>query len=71
MLAEKRILLIGAWDDLNVSFENIFLPLYRELKNEKAEDVTVAGVKGGHSLKNSRDELVETIIEWIKEKSTR
>ena len=66
MLIEKRILLIGGWDDLNVSFENVVLPLYRELKKEKTEDVTVFGVKGGHSLKNSRDEAAQIIINWIR-----
>ena len=71
MLAEKRIQLIGGWDDLNASFENIVLPLYRELQKENAQNVKIMGVQDGHSLKNTRDELAEAIIEWIKEKSTR
>jgi limonene-1,2-epoxide hydrolase len=66
MLAERRILLIGGWDDLKASFENIVLPLYRELKKEKAEDVTVVGIKDGHSLRNSRDEVAQIIINWLR-----
>jgi pimeloyl-ACP methyl ester carboxylesterase len=66
MLAEKRILLIGGWDDLKVSFENIVLPLYRELKKEKAEDVTIVGIKGGHPLKNSRDEVAQIVVNWLR-----
>ena len=71
MLAEKIIQIIGGWDDLNFYFENIFLPLYRELQKENSQNVKIMGVQDGHSLKNTRDELAEAIIEWVKEKSTR
>jgi pimeloyl-ACP methyl ester carboxylesterase len=36
LLVQKRILLIAGWDDHSVSIENIVLPLYSELKKEKA-----------------------------------
>ena len=71
LLVQKRILLISGWDDHSVSIENIILPLYRELKKEKAENVKIVGFQGDHSFKNSRAKLAQTIIEWIKEKSTR
>ena len=71
LLVQKRILLISGWDDHSVSIENIILPLYRELKKKKAENINIVGFQDDHSFKNSRDKLAQTIIEWIKEKSTR
>lgn len=68
LLAQNRILLIAGWDDPNVSVENIVLPLYRELQKENAKDIEIVGFQDNHSFKNSRDELANTIIEWIKEK---
>ncbi|MFO7853447.1 MAG: alpha/beta fold hydrolase [Bacteroidota bacterium] len=71
MLAQKNILLIGAWDDVNVSIENVVLPLYRALKNEKAKNVKITAVQDDHSFRNSREELAQIIIEWIKTTSER
>jgi esterase/lipase len=70
LLVQKRILLIAGWDDHGVSIENIVLPLYRELKKDKAENIKIIAFQDNHSFKNSRDELARMIIEWIKEKST-
>jgi dipeptidyl aminopeptidase/acylaminoacyl peptidase len=64
-LAPKDILLIAGWDDGNVSIENIVLPLYRSLKNEKAMNVKIIAVPDSHSFRNSRDELTQIIIEWL------
>ncbi|MFC1784699.1 alpha/beta hydrolase [Candidatus Neomarinimicrobiota bacterium] len=64
-LIKKNILLIAGWDDNSVSIENIVLPLYRELKYEKAKNVTITAVQDDHSFKNSREYLALTIIEWI------
>jgi len=66
LLVQKRILLIAGWDDHSVSIENIVLPLYHELKKEKAENIKIIAFQDNHSFKNSRDELAKTIIEWIK-----
>lgn len=71
MLAQKYILLIGAWDDVNVSIENVVLPLYRALKKEKAKNVRITAVQDNHSFRNSREELAHIIIEWIKTTSER
>ena len=66
LMAPKDILLIGGWDDRGVSIENIILPLYRALKNENAKKVKITAVQDNHTFRNSREELAQTIIEWIK-----
>ena len=66
LLVQKDILLIGGWDDHKVSIEHIILPLYRALINEKAKNVKITAVQDNHSFRNSREELAQTIIEWIK-----
>lgn len=66
LLAQKDILLIGGWDDHNVSFEHIILPLYRSLKNEKVKSVRIAAVQDNHAFQNSEVEIAQTIIKWIK-----
>lgn len=69
LLVQKKLLLIAGWDDKNVSVEKIVLPLYRELKKEKAQNVKIVAVHDNHSFGNSREELAEAIIKWIKHKS--
>ena len=66
LLVQKNILLIAGWDDNKSSIENIILPLYRELKKEKAQNVKIVAFQDDHSLKNCRDELAQTIIEWLR-----
>jgi esterase/lipase len=66
LLVQKDILLIGGWDDHAVSIEHNILPLYRALINEKAKNIIISAVQDNHSFRNSRDELAQTIIEWIK-----
>ncbi len=66
LLAQKDILLIGGWDDRNVSIEQIVLPLYRALKNENAQKVKITAFQDNHSFRNSREEVAHTIIEWIR-----
>ena len=66
LLVQKSILLIAGWDDHKASIENIVLPLYRALINEKAKNVKIVALQDDHSFRNSREELAQTIIEWIK-----
>lgn len=65
-LATKNIFLIGGWNDWNVSIENVVLPLYRALLKEGAKDVKITAFQDNHSFKNSRGEIAQVIIEWIK-----
>lgn len=66
LLVQKSILLVAGWDDNNASVENIVLPLYRALNKEKAQNVRIIAFQDDHSFRNSREELAQTIIEWIK-----
>ena len=65
LLAPKNILLIGGWDDQNVSIENRILPLYRALINAKAKNVKIRAIQDSHSFRNSREELAQIIIDWL------
>jgi len=66
LLVQKSILLVAGWDDNNASVENIVLPLYRALNKEKAQNVRIIAFQDDHSFRNSREELAQKIIEWIK-----
>lgn len=66
LLAQKDILLIGGWDDTKITIDQFILPLYRALKNEKAKNVRIVAFQDDHAFSNSRAELAQTIIEWIK-----
>ena len=65
-LVDKNILLIGGWEDVNVSIDHILLPLYRTLKNEKIQNVEFIVYHTTHAFSNVRDKLAEDIIEWIE-----
>jgi hypothetical protein len=71
LLAIKDILLIGGWDDVNVSIDHSILPLYRALKKEKAKNIKIIAFQDSHAYRNSRDRLAQTIIEWLKTSSER
>jgi len=68
LLTDKNILLIGGWEDVNVTIEDRLLPLYRALKNEKIDNVTFIVYHTDHSFSNVRDELANTIYTWIVNK---
>jgi dipeptidyl aminopeptidase/acylaminoacyl peptidase len=66
LLADKNILLIGGWDDQNVSIEDKILPLYRALMGAEAKNVKICAVQDDHSFRNSREEIAQIIIDWLK-----
>ncbi len=66
LLAHKHIMLIGGWDDINISLEHHLLPLYRALRNENAQKVKITAVQDNHSFRDTRVELTQIIAEWIK-----
>jgi len=66
LLAQKDILLIGGWDDQNVTIDHHILPLYRALNNMKAKNVEIVAFQDDHAFRNSRAELAQTIIQWLK-----
>lgn len=66
MLATKDILIIGAWDDPMATIDQLILPLYRALKKDNAQNVSITAFQDNHSFRNSRPELAQTIVKWIK-----
>ena len=65
-LANRDILLIGGWDDMNVMIEQHVLPLYRALVDVKARKVQIAAFQDNHAFERSREELATTVISWFK-----
>jgi hypothetical protein len=66
VLAHKDILLIGAWDDIQVPFDGIVFPFYKALKSEKAAHLRLVGFQDDHYFNKTRKELAETIINWLQ-----
>ena len=66
LLAKKNILLIGGWEDVNVTIDDQLLPLYRAIKNGKNENVEFIVYHTNHSFSNVRYKLAEDIIKWLK-----
>lgn len=66
LLATKDILLIGGWDDKQTTMEAFILPLYRALQNEGAKNVRFIAFQDDHYFQNSRPELAEAVINWLK-----
>lgn len=66
LLADKNILLFGGWDDMQVSIENVILPLYRALINKGSKNVKITAFQDSHAFSKSKDQIAQTIIEWIK-----
>jgi uncharacterized protein len=66
VLAKKDILLICGWDDAQVTIDHFTLPLYQELKNEKAKNIKIVAFQDDHYFINSRNEVAQTIIDWLR-----
>ena len=65
-LADRNILIIGGWDDTGPTMERYILPLYRALKEAKAQNVQITGFQDDHTFGKSRAELAGVITDWIK-----
>ncbi len=64
-LADRRILLLGGWEDQQVSVEDILLPLYRKLKANGAGDVTFRVYHCDHGFTPVREQLSDDVSSWI------
>lgn len=64
-LADRSILLIGGWEDTQVSIEAILLPLYRALKGAGAGDVTFLVYHGKHNFTAERQRVASGIRDWL------
>lgn len=65
LLLNRDILLVGGWDDSVIALEDHLLPFYRTLLRNGAGEVRIEAIQDDHEFPNSRDRLVEIIIEWL------
>lgn len=65
-LKNRDILFLGGWDDKSCIVEEFIIPLYRRLQELNAESIKIDVFNTDHSFRNVREELTETIHNWIK-----
>ncbi len=68
-IKDRNILFIVGWLDTGCPLEVTALPLYRKLKQLKAENISLKGFDSDHSFSNVRDDLANTIIDWINKQN--
>lgn len=66
-LSRKRLMLVGGLDDVVVPLEEHVLPLYRTLRGLGTGELALEVYQDDHAFAAVRDELTETLIEWILE----
>lgn len=64
-LKNNDILFLGGWDDKSCIVEEFIIPLYRRLRELNAENIKIRIFDTDHSFGNVREELTETIQDWI------
>jgi pimeloyl-ACP methyl ester carboxylesterase len=64
-LSNRSILLIGGWEDMNVTIDNMLLPFYRALKAAGTSDVTFMAYHATHGFNSVRDRLTKDLYRWI------
>ncbi len=67
-LKDREILFITGWLDITVPMEEFIIPTYRHLKNMNPEFVSIRAFETDHFFTNKRDELANSISEWVKSK---
>jgi pimeloyl-ACP methyl ester carboxylesterase len=67
-LTNKDILIICGWDDFQIRMERHAIPLYRALKQEKAQKVQITAFQDDHSFSKSRDIMAQVLAEWINKR---
>jgi dipeptidyl aminopeptidase/acylaminoacyl peptidase len=64
-LTDRSILLIGGWEDAQITVDQHLLPLYRALKRARAADVTVLVYHDDHEFGRVRARLASEIRDWL------
>jgi len=64
-LADRSILLIGGWEDEQITIEQFILPLYRALRGAGAAKVTFLVYHTDHDFSNVRQRLAADIAGWL------
>jgi pimeloyl-ACP methyl ester carboxylesterase len=64
-VADRSILLIGGWEDNNVTIDQTVLPYYRALKKAGARDVTFLVYHTDHTFASVNQRLASDIRDWL------
>jgi pimeloyl-ACP methyl ester carboxylesterase len=64
-LSDRSILLLGGWEDEQVTIDQYQLPLYRALRGAGAADVTFLVYHTDHEFSNVRQRLGSDIAGWL------
>ena len=64
-LADRSILLMGGWEDEQVTIDQYLLPLYRALRGAGAAQVTFLVYHTDHGFSNVRPRLAADIAGWL------
>jgi pimeloyl-ACP methyl ester carboxylesterase len=64
-LADRSILLLGGWEDAQVTVDQCLLPFYRALKRSGAADATFLVYHADHGFGNVRAKLASDIRDWL------
>lgn len=64
-LANRHLLFLWGWDDVNNRIEDHLVPLYRALVRAGASNVRIETFATDHSFSNVQDELAAVIVDWI------
>jgi len=64
-LADRSILLIGGWEDEQVTIDQFLLPFYRALKGAGAAKVTFLVYHTDHNFINMGERLAADIADWL------
>jgi pimeloyl-ACP methyl ester carboxylesterase len=64
-LADRSILLIGGWEDEEVTIDQFILPLYRALRSAGAARVTFLVYHTDHDFSNVRQQQASDIADWL------
>jgi len=67
-LAARDILLVGGWDDAQITIDQFLLPLYRALKKAGANKIRFFALHADHSFRNVREELATELVRWMQSK---
>ncbi len=67
LLTDRKILLIGGWEDELVSLEDHLIPFYRALVRHGAENVRIETIQDDHAFTKHQAQLVRIIVEWLSE----
>jgi pimeloyl-ACP methyl ester carboxylesterase len=64
-LTERSILLLGGWEDEQVTVDQFLLPLYRALRRAGAAKVTFLVYHTDHDFTHVRQRLASDIADWL------